>query len=316
MTEPIDVIPYEPSLAAAWNGLVRSARNGHFLFDRRFLEYHGDRFEDASLLFFGKGRLFGVLPANRSGDTVYSHQGLTFGGVVAADRLNASRMLAVFDALQQHLRQLGVRSLVYKPVPHIYHRRPAEEDLYALFRHGAELIRRDISTTIDYASPGLTAHARRKGYGKAERAGLTYGESDRWAEYWELLTSVLAARHGIRPVHSLAEIRLLRERFPAAIRLFAAVSPTGTLLAGAVVFETATMAHVQYGSVSSEGRAVCALDGLYRFLIDSYRTSKRWFDFGISSEGEGRVLNEGLVTQKEEFGGSGTTYDTYRIPIA
>jgi hypothetical protein len=311
----IAIVPYDPSLADAWNRLVAEARNGHFLFDRRFMEYHADRFRDASLLFFENGRLIGILPANRSDDTVYSHQGLTFGGVIAADKLNASRMLSVFDALRRHLAAAGVRLLVYKPVPHIYHRRPAEEDLYALFRNGAELIRRDISTTIDYASANRFNHTRRKGCRKAERADLSYGESDDWAEYWELLTRVLAARHGLIPVHSLGEICLLRDRFPDAIRLFTATSPTGALLAGAVMFETAIVAHVQYGTVAPEGRAVCALDGLYNFLIDCHRASKRWFDFGISSECEGRVLNQGLAKQKEEFGGSGVAYDTYCIPI-
>jgi hypothetical protein len=312
----IDVRPYDSSFADAWNRLVAEARNGHFLFDRRFMEYHADRFRDASLLFFEKGRLLGMLPANRSDDTVYSHQGLTFGGVIAGDRLNASRMLSVFDALLRHLSETGVRSLVYKPVPHIYHRRPAEEDLYALFRHGAELVRRDISTTIQYGSSGGSSGPRRKAGGKPERSGVCCAESRRWEEFWALLTEVLMARHGVQPVHSLAEICLLRDRFPEAIRLFAAVSASGAVLAGVVIFETRTVAHAQYGGVSPEGRAVRALDGLYLYLIEYYRASKRWFDFGISSERDGQILIEGLARQKEEFGGSSVVYDTYRMPVS
>lgn len=315
MTSLIDVTPYDPSFAEPWNRLVGAARNGHFLFDRRFMEYHADRFCDASLLFFEKERLLGVLPANRQDDTVCSHQGLTFGGVVAGDKLTASRMLAVFDALRQYLIEIGVRSLIYKVVPYIYHIRPAQEDLYALFRHGGKLIRRDISTTIDYSCPGISVHSRRKAGRAPERAGLSFGESGRWEEYWALLTLALKTRHGLRPVHSLPEICLLRDRFPQVIRLFTASSPTGAVVAGAVVFETHTVAHIQYGTVSEEGRAVRALDGLYAYLIDYYRASKRWFDFGISSESEGRVLNEGLAKQKEEFGASSVVYDTYRLSI-
>ncbi len=312
----IEVVPYDASLAEEWNRLVAHARNGHFLFDRGFAEYHNDRFRDSSLLFFENARLIGLLPANRRDDTVYSHQGLTFGGVVSADRLTAGRMLLVFDALREHLARDGVRSLVYKAMPHIYHVRPAQEDIYALFRHDGELVRRDMSTTIDYAAPVRPTHARRKGNRKALRSGLVYGDSDRWAEYWEILTEALETRHRIRPVHSLAEISLLRDRFPEAIRLFTAVSPAGAILAGAVIFEAQTVAHVQYGTVSPAGRAVCALDGLYLFLIDYYQASKRWFDFGISSDNEGQVLNDGLAQQKEECGGSGIAYDTYRVPIS
>lgn len=315
-TKGIEVVPYDPSCADAWNRLVATARNGHFLFDRGFMEYHADRFQDASVLFFEKGRLLGVMPANRQGDIVYSHQGLTFGGVVVEDKLTAGRMLAVFGALRSYLGGLGVASLVYKAMPHIYHRRPAEEDLYALFQNGAELVRRDIATVIDYSAPGNVAAPRRWGIRRATTRGVSFSETAAWQDYWALLTAVLAERHGIHPVHTLAEISLLRDRFPEAVRLFAALSRAGSMLAGAVIFETPTVAHAQYAAVSSEGRAVCALDGLYMFLIDYYRSSKRRFDFGISTDCDGRVLNTGLVQQKEEFGGSGIAYDTYRLRIA
>jgi len=315
MSASVTVVRYEPSFAAEWNRFVAAARNGHFLFDRGFMDYHSDRFTDCSLLFFDKSHLIGVLPTNRHDDTVYSHQGLTFGGIVAGDRLGAERMLAVFDALRGHLAEAGVRSLVYKPVPHIYHRRPAEEDLYALFRHGAELVRRDISTTIDYGLPLNATLTRRASIRKAQAAGVELNKSDRWGDYWQLLTAALWARHGLRPVHSLAEISMLHRRFPSAIRLFTARAPGGPILAGVVIFETAAVAHAQYGAVSDEGRRVRALDALYMFLIDYYRPSKRWFDFGISSEQDGRVLNLGLANQKEEFGGTGVAYDTYRLSV-
>jgi hypothetical protein len=315
MNPPITVIPYDRSFAAEWNRFVAAARNGHFLFDRGFMEYHSDRFIDFSLLFFEKERLIGVLPANRRDDTMYSHQGLTFGGIVAGDRLGADRMLTVFDAMRCYLAQAGVRSLVYKPVPHIYHRRPAEEELYALFRHGAELVRRDISTSISYACPLQATRTREASIRKAQAAGIVLSESDRWGDYWELLNAVLWSRHGLRPVHSIAEIVMLHRRFPEAIRLFTAQALAGPILAGVVIFETAIVAHAQYGSVSEEGRRIRALDALYMYLIDFYRSSKRWFDFGISSEQEGRVLNSGLARQKEEFGATGIAYDTYRLSM-
>jgi Acetyltransferase (GNAT) domain len=311
----INVVRYKPSLAAIWNRAVAEARNGHFLFDRRFMEYHADRFADSSLLFFAGDRLLGVMPANRRDDILYSHQGLTFGGIVASDRLGASLTLPVFEALWSHLAGEGIRALVYKPLPPIYHHRPAQDDLYALFRQGAELVRRDVSTTIDYAARVVSSKGRRKGVRKAARAGLLYRESDRWDEFWAILVEVLADRHHRRPVHTLSEMRLLHARFPEAIRLFAALSPGGDMLAGVVMFNSGTVAHAQYSATSAAGRAACALDGLFRFLIEHYRRSKRWFDFGISTEDEGRVLNTGLAKFKEQFGGCSTVYDVYRLAI-
>jgi hypothetical protein len=311
----IKIARYEPSLAGYWNRAVAEARNGHFLFDRGFMDYHADRFSDCSLLFFKGDHLLGVLPANRRGDTIYSHQGLTFGGIVAGDRLDASLTLRVFDALRFDLAKQGTRSLVYKAIPHIYHRRPAQDDLYALFRHRAELVRRDISSTIDCAFPGTSSPARRTSIRKAANAGLFFGESNHWDEYWALLTACLEAHHGVRPVHTLTEIRLLHDRFPDAIRLFTSLSPAGVIVAGVVMFVSTTVAHAQYAAVSQEGRSMYALDGLYMFLIEHYRESKRWFDFGISTEDDGRVLNAGLATYKVRFGAGGIAYDTYRLPI-
>jgi hypothetical protein len=85
------------------------------------------------------------------------------------------------------------------------------------------------------------------------------------------------------------------------------------MLAGVVMFETATVAHAQYSAMSDDGRKTGALDGLFSYLIDHYRPRTRWFDFGISSEQEGQVLNQGLAGQKEEFGGSAVVYDAYRL---
>ena len=37
-------------------------------------------------------------------------------------------------------------------------------------------------------------------------------------------------------------------------------------------------------------------------LIEDVFSAKRWFDFGISTEDDGRILNQGLIEQKEGFG--------------
>lgn len=124
------------------------------------MEYHRDRFQDASLLFFEDHNLLAVLPANRTGDQLVSHGGLTFGGVISGHELGASVMLELFDVLLEQLRGQGVRTLLYKPVPHIYHRAPAEEDLYALFCSGARLVRRDLSSTLDMTCRSPMRHGR------------------------------------------------------------------------------------------------------------------------------------------------------------
>ena len=72
---------------------------------------------------------------------------MTFGGFITDKRMTAERMLATLEAAAWHFAALGARRLIYKAVPAIYHRTPASEDLYALYRAGAALVRRDVSST-------------------------------------------------------------------------------------------------------------------------------------------------------------------------
>ncbi len=310
----IEITQYAPSYREIWNSLNDRARNGHFLFDRGFMEYHSDRFQDCSLIVLEDGNLIALLPANIVGNTIYSHQGLTFGGLVIDQRVNSVRMLAVWDALLSHLRAQQLDRLIYKPLPVIYQRSPAQEDLYALFRHDARLVRRDVTTTINYLAPGPRSKRRDRGVKKAIKAGVTFEASQDWIAFWPVLADALQSRHGVSPTHTLEEIEVLAKRFPQIIRLYLA-RQHGETLAGVVMFETANVAHAQYIAVSPQGREVAALDGLFDFLIERFRHSHRYFDFGISNEDGGRVLNEGLVTQKEEFGGSSIAHDVYEVSL-
>ena len=76
----ITVKSYSADNRDLWNGFVKSAKNGLFMFDRGFMECHADRFVDASLIFYGDDEPLALLPASRCGDELVSHGGLTYGG--------------------------------------------------------------------------------------------------------------------------------------------------------------------------------------------------------------------------------------------
>ena len=309
----ITVRPYTAEDRAAWNEFNRTARNGHFLFDRDFMEYHADRFTDASVMVFAEGELAGIMPANRRDDTIHSHQGLTFGGLVTS-RANTPRTLAMLDAVRDFYRAAGARRLVYKALPGIYHEVPAAEDGYWLYRNGAVLSRRDITTTIDYRQPPYRSSRRQRGIKKAAKAGLVFGPSQNWQQFWDILSGVLASRHEVKPVHSVPEIMMLAEKLPEQIGLYTA-EKDGEVLAGVVMFITKHVAHAQYISASEAGKDCGALDGLLDHLIERYRPTHRSFDFGISTFDAGRQLNDGLITQKEEFGGGAVLHDVYELGL-
>ncbi|WP_447747402.1 GNAT family N-acetyltransferase [Pseudomonas nicosulfuronedens] len=296
------VVRYAPDLhRSSWDGFVSAARNGVFLFQRDYMDYHADRFEDCSLLFLdGQDRLRAVLPANRQGEILHSHAGLTYGGLVLAQDSGQGEVLALFDSLLEHLPALGVGELRYKCLPSIYHASPSEDERYALFRHDAERYRCDPSSCLAPAGFVLSSR-RRRGLGKATRAALDVRESADWQGFWQVLRSNLASRHDAAPVHSETEIEQLALRFPQSIRLFGCYAGD-QLLAGCVIYDSGRVAHAQYIASTANGRDCGALDLLFSTLIQSTFFQRRWFDFGISSEDQGRLLNEGLIDFKESFG--------------
>jgi hypothetical protein len=307
------VEPYEPALREPWDEFVRRSKNGTFLFERGYVEYHADRFPDASLVLSEDDRLAAVFPAARDGAIVSSHAGLTYGGLVTGLRMRQAPMLALFEALLDTLRAAGAERLVYKPVPHIYHALPADEDLYALFRHGAALTRRTVSSAIRMDERPEVAELRRRGAGKARRAGIDVRETTELAPFMAIAEERLGRAHGVRPVHTAAEIELLASRFPESIRLFAAYA--GEMLGGILVYESRFVAHAQYIAASDEGLAAGALDAVVDVLLNDVYAQKRFFDFGISTDHSGMELNEGLIANKEGFGARSVVYDTYELAL-
>ena len=307
----VKVLNYTAERKSAWDDFVDRSKNGVFLFRRDYMEYHADRFDDLSLTFADEeGRLVALLPASVKDGVVTSHAGLTFGGVVSDQTMKASLMLELFDALEEHLKRRGAAKLIYKAVPHIYHRLPAEEDLYALFRKGARLFRRDISTTIDARERLPFSKGRRWSIKQAQKARLTVERSHDFRAFMAMEEALLAAKYDVRPTHTGEEMELLAARFPEEIKLFVS-RREGGLVAGVVVYEYERVAHAQYISATDEGKKTGALDLILDFLINDYYAGARYFDFGISTERGGQHLNAGLIENKQGFGGRAVVHDFY-----
>lgn len=314
--------PYASADAERWDALCAGALNATFLHTRRFLSYHGERFTDRSLVLEDDaGRWLGVLPAALDpGDDrrVVSHPGITYGGVLHQGGLRGEAMLEAFAAAARHWRDRhGHATLRYKAVPRIYQRAPAEDDLYALFRLDAPRLRCDLSSTVDLAHPLPFSERRRRTLKKALAAGLAVeeGAAALASELWPVLEAVLAARHGTRPVHAIAEIETLLERFPEAIRVVVARHEK-RVVAGTVLFIAGATVHTQYLSSDETGHALGALDLVIDAQLRAARErGARWFDFGISNENQGRTLNHGLHRYKSEFGAGGTVHECFELDL-
>lgn len=322
MSREFSIAPYDDTRKSAWQECRLRVRQQSFLFSRDFMDYHRDRFPDASLMALdAKGTPVALLPACRNpkdGAEVTSHAGLTYGGLLTTEQATAVWTARVLDACMARYAQAGYERMVYKPTPHIYHACPSEEDLYWLFRRDARLQARAVSSVVPLGQPCALSTLRRRKVRKA--AGLRLEtQGGNLEEYWQLLTAVLQTRHATRPVHSLAEMRLLMGRFGTEIRLYAARSEAdGEMLAGCLLFVTPGVVHVQYIAASDRGCRACALDWLFARIIERAGEDfpgRRHLDFGISTEEGGRLLNEGLIFQKEGFGARAVCYDTYVLDL-
>lgn len=306
---------YTDSDKAAWNNLVETSRQGTFLFNRDYMDYHRDRFHDFSLMFYDKGRLAAVLPANVDRDTLWSHQGLTYGGLLTSDDVTAVDVIDMFSIMNRSLKENGIHHVVYKPMPWIYQRQPSQEDLYALtYTCHANLTARYISSSIKMADPVKWRYGRRYDANKAEASGITIEQdNDAMPDFWDVLDNNLAENHNTKPVHTLEEMRLLQAAFPENIKLYVA-KYEGAVVAGSVVYVTPQVVHTQYISANGLGKRLHALDLLFRKVFEDFKDAG-YFDFGNSNEEHGRVLNSGLAFQKEGFGGRGVCYDWYEYYI-
>jgi hypothetical protein len=304
---------YQPADSGLWNSFIANAKNATFLFHREFMDYHSDRFDDYSLLVFDEARLLCVIPAHKAEATVFSHSGLTYGGFVYDVKIKLKQVIDVLKSVLLYLSHNGISKLHVKMMPAIYHLFPSGEIDYAFFLAQAKLLRRDTLAVIDLLHPLPFSKDRKQSIRRGIANGLHIKEETAFEAFWnDILIPNLQKKHSVKPVHSLAEIESLHKKFPENIRQFN-VYKNHEMVAGTTVFVSQNVAHPQYISGRVDKNALGSLDFLYNHLIVDVFKDKRFFDFGISNEEQGRKLNEGLIFWKESFGARTITQDFYEV---
>lgn len=301
-----------------WNSFNRTAKDPLFMFDRNYMDYHKDRFQDHSLLFYQEDELIAILPMSQKEEVLISHGGLTYGGFITGTKMKQHIMDECVEQLISYARENGFHEINYKVIPHIYHVQPAEEDRYALFLHGAQLAKVESSTVVNLEAPLKMPKGRKAQISRAKREGCIIEERtdrDSFAQFIALENQVLSEHHNTKAVHTAEEINLLHDCFPENIHLYVAIKEDA-MIAGTIVFEYGQVVHTQYMAANEEARQIGALDLTVNTVIEKYRNNKKWLDFGISTEEGGRILNEGLIAQKEGFGGRTNVYEMWKIPTS
>lgn len=313
----ITVTRYADSMQNVWNQFNKNSKNSIFMFDRNYMDYHNDRFSDHSLLFYKDDKLLALLPMNEKDGMLYSHGGLTYGGFITDSKMKQHLMNDCFDTLVQYAADNSIKKIVYKTIPYIYYKQPSQEDRYSLFAHGAKLTTIDASTYVNLKAPLKMPKGRKAQISRAKREGVVIQElvdADAFNVFIDLENAVLTERHNTQAVHTGSELKMLHDRFPENIHLFGALKDD-KLIAGTIVFEYDKVVHTQYMAADDTAREIGALDLTVDTVIEKYRNEKDWVDFGISTEHGKIYLNEGLISQKEGFGGRTGVYSIWELPV-
>lgn len=297
-----------------WDTFVKECKNATFLFQRDFMEYHKDRFEDYSLLCFKNDKLIGVLPANINDKIVYSHQGLTYGGLLVFEKLKFRDFLLAFKSVLDFLDGNKIESLYTKQFPEMYTLIPSEELEYLHFIMQSKLVKVDVSSSLLLDNRNYSKD-RLVGIKKGVKNGLVIKEVNEFEEFWdEILIPNLSSKYQVKPTHSCDEISLLKELFPDNIRQFN-VYKENKIVAGTTLFINEHLVHSQYMSADSDKNILGSLDFLHDYLFTKVFSDKKIFDFGISNENSGKNINEGLLYWKEGFGARTQVYKKYKVKV-
>lgn len=296
-----------------WNNFVSSAKNATFLFHRDFMEYHSDRFEDFSLLVFQKETLVSVLPANKVGNAVHSHQGLTYGGVVLNSNAKLYDTIDVFKSILEFLYCNGIVSLSIKELPSIYCQTFSEEINYLMYVCKAKLHMKHNVSVIPLMKEISISKSRRECINRGKNNKLTIVEEPNFDAFWnQLLIPNLKEKYNVVPVHTVDEITLLQRRFPKNIKHFNVYNGLD-LVCGTTVFMTDKVVKPQYISGNENNNELGSLDFLYNYLILEFSKGKEYFDFGPSHENNGLHIVASINFWKESFGAKSVVQDFYEV---
>lgn len=311
----IQVIKYSPKYYDSWNEFVLNAVNGTFLFHRDFMEYHKDRFEDYSLLVLSNEKIVAVFPANIRDNTVFSHQGLTYGGLIVRNGERTTNQLTYFQEILDFVHGQEISEIIIKEIPVFYHQYFNDILPYLAYTKDAKNIKSEVCSVIDLTVPHRVSKSIIRDANSASKKGFTIASTNDLSYFWEhILTKNLNNKYQTKPVHSYEEISFLKKQFPKNI-LFYEVRLNNKVIGGCVLFINRDVVHVQYISGLKDYRQMGGLDFLFAELIAEFKNTKKYFDFGTSNEDNGRKINQGLMFWKEGFGARSCTQKTYSFNL-
>ena len=312
------VVMYEEKNFNQWDDFVlNTSVNGTFLQTRTFLNYHPfDRFVDNSLMILDGKHLVAVVPGCKIEEnghkTFFSHRGSTYGGIVISPKYYfAEKTIAIVKALDEYLNS-RYNKAVLKITADIHSISSSDLLQYALRYCGydeytelntyvnLENIDGDVRKTFD--------RNKIRNIRKCEEQRLYFRalNSDLEIEGFHRLLEINLSKYSLKPIHSVQEmISFKKDIIPDNIRFYGVFHPNNSMMAAGMmfIFEQANVIHAQNLSADYRFEEYSPITYMYyRIIEQAKKDGYRALSWGISTENNGKVLNLGLIRNKEAYG--------------
>lgn len=326
-----------PELETLWDRFILEENtNGTFIHTRKFIQYHpAGKFQDASLLIQNRrGAIIGMIPActimNGDEQVLYSHRGCTYGGIILKARhLKVAEIQEILGLLREYGSKNGYQKIVIKFPSELYSGYPVDGFIHIGIHQGWKLYT-ELNTYIDFNryDPDILSNfsqGKRTHVNRCIALGLVFRELQLKTEvrdFHEILKKSLE-KYETLPVHTPEEILdFTQERIPQFSRLFG-VFMGREMIAGAMVYlypRTRCVYTTYLAAMNLSDRNNPQLKTLspgsflyYSVIKWAQKAGYKYVSFGISTENMGKVMNYGLVANKEAYGSLHSIHPTLEL---
>jgi hypothetical protein len=321
------IIRYSADLQKDWDDFVRTkSRNGTIFHEQQFLSYHGDRYEDCSIMVVEdkKSDILAVIPAavimegNKRG--IVSHPGSTYGGIIFREDLKVRKLKDVIDvALGYYYRNLsdGFFKVILQEE---FHTGDTFCDLvYLLWHRGFVIKSKEASIakslkvfSRDDYSKRVREYIRSRRDVKVDIKHTVAVSDDEIVACYKIIKDNLVKKYDKTPTHSVEELLALKKMYGDRITFF--YSEFQKEITGVVVtFElNEKVIHDFYIAQNSAYLKLHPLIWLFDYVLNYFAAlGYEYFNFGISSRGG--WIKWGILEFKEKFGGKLLTRDVWQL---
>lgn len=319
----IEYRQYNELLEGEWDAFIENnKRNATFLHSRKFFKHNlSNSLDDASLMFYKKNKLAAVLPAalySKDEHLIFhSHPRSTYGGFVISNDTGVEDAMEMVANTIEYAKNNKINELIIRNPFRIFHQMPSDETDYAMWYHGFTLKAREIESTVllNNNAKALYADSTNRSIKKALK-NVTVRFSDKYTDYWKMLTDNLLAKHAVQPVHNIDQFMVLYNLVgEKAIKLVVA-EINEKIIGGIVLFVTGKALHAQYIASDTAFQEMRPVNAVIDFIIDwGIENNFSYFNLGSGNEDGGKKINTGLFNFKEGFGGRGILRETMSLKL-